>query len=45
MRITKGTRERLEGETGVESSFEEKEMIEYTKNVISEIKRKGTWIK
>jgi hypothetical protein len=31
----------LEAETGVKSSFEEEEMIEYTKNVISEIKRKA----
>jgi hypothetical protein len=31
----------LEAETAVKSSFEEDEMIEYTKNVISEIKRKA----
>lgn len=42
MRIIEYTRETLKAETGVETPFEKQDLIEYTKDVIREIKNKSS---
>ncbi len=42
MRIMEETSETLKAETGVETSFEKQDVIEYTKDVIREIKNKSS---
>jgi hypothetical protein len=42
MRIIEDTRETLKAETGVESSLEKQDIIEYTKDVLREIKTRST---
>jgi hypothetical protein len=42
MRVIEDTRETLVAVTGVETSFEKQEIIEYTKDVIREIKNKAS---